>query len=154
MAGKSGPWGEGSRRSFALTLCATGVALLFLFAPPAAAETTKADADALLAKGRALIRQQDFAGARAPLEQALAAYQTLGLSREQADTLLPLGAVCTSLSQSDRARGCFTQALGIYRKLGMQEKEREAVFRLGDLELSLSRYEQARGWYEQGLAVS
>jgi len=154
MAGKSGPWGEGSRRSFALTLCATGVALLFLFAPPAAAETTKADADALLAKGRALIRQQDFAGARAPLEQALTAYQTLGLSREQADTLLPLGAVCTSLSQSDRARGCFTQALGIYRKLGMQEKVREVVFRLGDLELSLSRYEQARGWYEQGLAVS
>ena len=154
MAGKSRPWGQASFGSFVLMLCATGLALLPLGALSVCADTTRADADALLAKGRALIRQQDFAGARAPLEQALTAYQTLGLSREQADTLLPLGAVCTSLSQSDRARGCFTQALGIYRKLGMQEKEREAVFRLGDLELSLSRYEQARGWYEQGLAVS
>ena len=134
--------------------------LLALPAPrlsAAASVPAKADADALLARGRTLIQQEGFPGARTPLEQALAVYRQSAPSKEQAETILALGDLLVDLAQVhgdyDTAIGYYGRARGIPQSLHLQKEEADASARLGGLAALLAQYGNAAALYQQALVM-
>jgi len=144
--------GSSLRRSLLTALGAATLALALLCASLAAETITEADADALLAKGRALVQQEDFLSARAPFEQAVAAYRQLGLSAEEAETRLALGELLTDLAQYEAALDHLSQALAISLRLGDRKTEAAARGKLGRLSFLLARYPKASELYGQPLS--
>jgi len=152
MGGERMPWGSVLRRFLVVALCAT---TMLTFAASrfaaSAAEDAKAQADALLARGRELVQQQDFAGAVSPLEQALAIYRRLGLDREDADALSETGGALAKQGQGDLcgAQERWEQSLAIYRRLGLEEQEAGVCRALGGTPLVLGETAQSPGYLER-----
>jgi predicted ATPase len=104
--------------------------------------------------GWALLRQRDYAGARAQLDRSLALARAIGDEPQACLTLNDLGGLAAEQGDYAAARDSYEQSLALARRLGDRRQECRVLGNLGTLAGEQGDLTAARGYLEDNLAIA